>query len=295
MTQQAIFGISAALATPYSGDNKIDYDCLVAHSLNLLKTSCNSVTCFGTTAEAPSLSFKERHETTKALISSGIRGEQIVMGIILSALGDAIAEAQRGMEFGCKALLVAPPYYFKDTSDDGLYAWYASFILALGKDCPKIILYHIPQVTEAPLSISLITRLKKDFPDQVFGVKDSSGSWENSQQLLALDGLAILIGDERLLAQAARMGAAGSISGVANFQASALHNVLASGETNTRIDTLVNELVTMPVIPALKVALSAFSKNKIWQQVRSPLQSLSEKKTNAIFSLTNDLFAKDTL
>lgn len=295
MTQQGSFGISAALATPYGVDGSIDFDRLVAHSVNLLNTGCNSVTCFGTTAEGPSLSMEERHQTTAALSDAGIRGDQIIMGIILSSLGEAIAEARRGIDLGYKALLVAPPYYFKDLPDDGLYAWFAGFISALGSACPKIILYHIPQVTTAPLSIALVQRLKQDFPDQIYGVKDSSGSWENAEQLLALDGLAILIGDERLLGRAAKLGAAGAISGVANFQAATLSKVVANGETDKRIDTLVDGLVTQPVIPALKIALATLTGDTVWQRMRAPLQSLDKAATDAIVSLTNGLFSKEEL
>ena len=53
---------------------------------------------------------------------------------------------------------------------------------------------------EVGLSVALIDRLKKAFPNQVKGVKDSSGSWENTEALLKHHGdLHILIGEERLL------------------------------------------------------------------------------------------------
>jgi len=64
----------------------------------------------------------------------------------------------------------------------------------LGPAASNVILYHIPQVTSVGLSIELVDRLKKAFPQQVKGVKDSSGDWANAQALLKHHGdLHILI------------------------------------------------------------------------------------------------------
>ena len=292
MPNDTKFGISAALATPYNEDKTINLTCLAAHSVQLLSSGCSSVTCFGTTAESPSLSATERLQTTDALITAGIRGEQIVLGIILNNLSEALDEARRGKELGCKFLLVAPPFYFKGLSDEEIYAWYASIISVLGDGGPRIILYHIPQLTLVPLSIPLVQRLKQDFPDHIYGVKDSSGDWPYSEQLLALKDLAILIGDERYLGQAAKLGAAGSISGVANFKAATLVEVLNSGESNTDINKLVNGLLAhKQIIPALKVVIGELSGDKRWRDVRLPLLPTDETGIEAIVKLTNDLFS----
>jgi 4-hydroxy-tetrahydrodipicolinate synthase len=295
MSTDSLFGISAALATPFRNDGSIDLARLTRHTARLLKEGCTSVTLFGTTAEGPGISMEERRRVIEAMSAAGISGDKLVIGVITSSLGDAVAEARRGIAAGCKALLVAPPFYFKGLTDDGLFAWYSTFIATLGADCPPIILYHIPQVTAAPLSVPLIRRLKDAFPREVFGVKDSSGDWENSRQLLEFDDLAILIGDERLLARAAPLGGQGAISGVANFQAAALAEVLASGQANARLDAVVSEIVSHPVIPAIKVALAAYLKDPEWARVRSPLLPLESRAAKAVADAANDLFLKALL
>ena len=91
-------------------------------------------------------------------------------------------------------------------------------LIGLGPKASNVILYHIPQVTAVGLSMALVDRLKKAFPQQVTGVKDSSGDWNNAQALLKQHGeLHILIGDERLLARAMTLGASGAITGLANI------------------------------------------------------------------------------
>ena len=52
----------------------------------------------------------------------------------------------------------------------------------------KIYLYHIPQVSGVGLSIELVKKLKKTFPDIMVGIKDSSGNGKIREALLALMG-----------------------------------------------------------------------------------------------------------
>ena len=79
----------------------------------------------------------------------------------------------------------------------------------------RIYLYHIPQVSGAPLSVDLVARLAAAFPGIIAGVKDSAGDWENTQALLArVPQLAILVGHEPHLPRLLRAGGAGTICGV---------------------------------------------------------------------------------
>ena len=131
---------------------------------------------------------------------------------------DAIAQGRAGLMLGCPSFLLAPPFYFKGAGDAGLFDWIAAVLTGLGPKASNVILYHIPQVTAVGLSMALVDRLKKAFPAQVSGVKDSSGDWHNAQALLQQHGdLHILVGDERLLARAMTLGASGSITGLANI------------------------------------------------------------------------------
>lgn len=295
MKSTTLFGISAAVATPFDAEGNIDFARLASHSRRLLDEGCSSLTYFGTTGEGPSLSAAERRQTLKEMVRAGVPGDRINAAIIVPALGDAIAEARFGVEIGCNALLVAPPFYFKQPDDDGLFAWFSGLVTALGADCPKIILYHIPQVTAAPLSINLVRRLKQCFPDQIYGVKDSSGDWENGRRLLEMKDMAIMLGDERLLGEASRLGGQGMISGVANFDAATLVRTLATGVSDPALNTLVDTIVSYPVIPAVKVALAHYLGDEAWSRVRAPLLSSDREATNAVVAGLNALQAKKHL
>ena len=102
-----------------------------------------------------------------------------------AALPDTVALTRHGVQSGCAACLVLPPFFWKDASDDGLYTWYARLIEAVDDARLRLYLYHIPQVSGVPLSVDLIARLAAAFPDIVAGVKDSAGDWSNTSALLA--------------------------------------------------------------------------------------------------------------
>src|SRR5260370_7113483 len=45
-------------------------------------------------------------------------------------------------------------------------------------------LCHLPPVSQVPITLGLIERLLKAYPDVVAGVKDSSGDWSNTKAML---------------------------------------------------------------------------------------------------------------
>jgi 4-hydroxy-tetrahydrodipicolinate synthase len=284
--RQNRFGLSVALATPFAEDRSIDLPRLVAHGRQSLADGCNSLTVFGTTGEGASLGLNERNRALGALVGAGVDPKtQLVVGIAASSVEDAIAQGRAALMLGCPSFLLAPPFYFKGAGDEGLFDWFAAVLTGLGPKASNVILYHIPQVTSVGLSVMLIDRLKKAFPQQVAGVKDSSGDWDNTQALLKHHGdLHILIGDERLLAKAMNLGASGTICGLANI-APDLMQAPVNGIEEPRIAEIIEQLVPFAFTAACK-ALVGHRRNDpmAWSRMRAPLRSLNEAECRALFA-----------
>lgn len=270
---QGGFGISAAVATPFNIDFTIDDGLLALHARRLLEEGCSSITLFGTTGEGPSIAMRERAAAHEVVLRSGIQGEQIVMGIGAPALETAVEQAETALRLGCKWFLVMPPFYFKDISDEGLFAWYEALVRKIAVREPRIILYHIPQVTSIAISPELIRRLRESFGEIIMGVKDSGGDWSTTTAFLAQSDIAVLIGDERHLAAAAQLGCSGAISGMANQFPGLLADILGSGRENPALNSLIDALVQHPVTPGIKAVIGAMRKEETWSRVRPPLQA----------------------
>ena len=87
---------------------------------------------------------------------------------------------KQAAEVGCRGALLLPPFYYKNPTDDGLFAYFSEVINRVGGDI-KYYLYNFPQQSAVPFSVDLIGRLLKAFPGVLKGVKDSSGNYDNGR------------------------------------------------------------------------------------------------------------------
>lgn len=247
----------------------------------MLQDGATGVTPFGTTGEGASIAFDERSEAISALITSGIPPQAITLGLCASAIGDVALQVQQGIGFGITRFLLTPPFYFKGLEDAGLFDWHEQ-VFGAADDRATFILYHIPQMTNVPLSLELTRSLRSAFPDQVVAIKDSAGHWEDTRQLLESGEIPVLVGDERLLHKAAAMGAAGSICGMANLHPRRMRMLFDTHVEDNALSAEVDAIVAGPVIPALKQAIASKTGDASWRNIRPPLHALQGKALAAI-------------
>ncbi|MHB2169762.1 dihydrodipicolinate synthase family protein [Alsobacter sp. R-9] len=270
------FGLSVALATPLTAGGAIDFKRMANHARWCLDNGCDSVTLFGTTGEGASIGLAGRNQAFGAMLGAGLDARtQMLAGVAAASVHEALEQARAAYDVNCRGTLVAPPFYFKGVSDEGLHHWYAKLFDALGARARDVILYHIPSVTAVDISPNLISMLRKSHPGVVIGVKDSSGDQANTQKLLDTHAdLAILVGDERQLAETVRKGGQGTICGVANFLPHLLRPMAHEGRSEPRIDAVVDALCAYPVIPAVKAMVGHVHRDPAWLTVRPPLDPL---------------------
>ena len=289
MTERIIktFGISTALLTPFHADGGLNLPLLCEHANDVLRQGTHGVTLFGTTGEGASIGSSERTEAIRALCDSGLPVGAITLGVGGPAVQDVLSQVTQGADLGITQFLLLPPFYFKGVDDDGLFRWHASLFETAGHRA-RFILYHIPQITQIPLSVDLILRLHRAFPERVLAVKDSSGQWDNTRALLECDGPPILVGDERLLHKALPMGAAGSICGMANLHPARLRRLFDTHAEDADLSSEVDLIVSGPVIPALKQAMVTLTGNADWGNLRPPLGPLGAEAKAAITARFRD-------
>ncbi|MGE7368823.1 dihydrodipicolinate synthase family protein [Neorhizobium sp. NPDC001467] len=285
------FGLSVALTTPFDENGNIALDMMVAQAKRSLGSGCDSCTLFGTTGEGSSIGMKERELALTAILDAGIEPMQIVAGVLVDSAEDAAEQAGNALDLGVRNILLAPPSYFKNVSDEGLFRWFSRVFSLLGNKARDVLVYNIPSVTMVTLSVPLVARLREAFPGIVTGVKDSSGDWPHTQALLQdHSDLIILIGDERHLAQGVRMGGHGAISGVANFAAAEVAAMANEGRDDPRIVEFVVALLKHPVTPAVKAMLARELGDQKWLAVRAPLLSTSTDVQRELGTVFDRLF-----
>jgi 4-hydroxy-tetrahydrodipicolinate synthase len=276
------------MLTPLDASGGVDHELFIAHARSLLRQGVDGVAPFGTTGEGQSFSVGERKAGIDALLAAGIPGERIVAATGCAALPETIVLTRHGVQSGCAACLVLPPFFWKDATDDGLFAWYAQVIETVGDPRMRIYLYHIPQVSGTPLSVTLVSRLAAAFPGVIAGVKDSAGDWANAEALLAhVPQLAILVGHEPHLPRLMRAGGAGTICGVGNLFPALVRALLSPGVApadEQRMATFLDIAFRQPFLAAFKAILAEQTRNPAWRAVRAPLLPLSDDTRRTLLS-----------
>lgn len=267
-----LFGVSVAMVTPFDEAGGVDLGRLSAHAAGLLDRGVDGLTLYGTTGEGASLGRSDRIAMLAAVKDAGAAPDQISVAIAASDLETAEMQARDAFGAGVRRLLLTPPFYFKGIDDDALFEWVGQLIARIADGGPEIILYHIPQITGIRFEPPLVRRLKDAHGDAIFGVKDSAGDWDHAAALLPMEDLAIMIGDERLLARAAPLGGAGAISGMANLVPEVMHELVHMGRASPQLDRLVDEVVKVPVTPLVKALVGAARAEDGWQRTRAPLR-----------------------
>jgi 4-hydroxy-tetrahydrodipicolinate synthase len=280
-TNITLFGISTALLTPFHGDGRINLSLFCRHANHMLQNGPDGVTLFGTTGEGASVGLNERQTAIRAMLDSGVAADRMTLGLCAPAISDVAMQVQQGVAFGITRFLLLPPFYFKDLQEDGLFDWHAR-LFEIAEPSARFILYHIPQITQVPLSFGLIMQLRADFPDRVMALKDSAGQWDDTRAVLESKKIPVLVGDERLLHRAAALGGAGSICGMANLYPKRLRTLFDTHAVDFDLSSDVDLIVSHPVIPALKQAMLAMTGNPDWGHLRAPLRPLGPQAKASI-------------
>lgn len=284
MTQR-LKGALAPVLTPFRADLEPDTPRFVAHCRWLVGQGAG-LAIFGTNSEASSLSVDERLRLADALLEAGVPAQKMMPGTGASSIADAVTLTRHAVASGAAGVLMLPPFYYKGVGDAGLFDYYAHVIDKVASDALRIYLYHIPQVTQVPISLALVEMLRKRYPKTVAGAKDSSGNWDNTKALLdnfARDGFDVFPASESLLSQALPLGAAGCISATVNLNPAGIRAVYERWNTpegphlQAQADAIRKIFQSPNMIPAMKRVAAEFSQHREWAVVRPPLVPLEDE------------------
>lgn len=283
----------AAVATPLTSDLNIDAPALVAHVQNLVANGIDMLTLFGTTGEGASFSDAERTAAFAACAAAGMGPDMLGTGIFALTSGAAGTSARAALDAGCGHVLVAPPSYYKGLDDEGLYRWFSETIHAMGPAPGHVLLYHIPSVTAVGLSHDLIARLGAAFPGVVAGVKDSSGDWPYTQKLIQGRGdLKVFVGHDGQVARGVQAGSSGAIAGTGNLIPQVIKAIVHGGQDPSQIGALIDDLLSHPIIPAVKALVAHKTGNPAWAAVRAPLSPLPAQDASTLGARMDELFPR---
>src|SRR6476469_6454494 len=235
---ERIRGVLAPVVTPFKPDLSPDPERLIGHCKWLLSQKCG-LAVFGTNSEANSMSAEERMTLLDALVAAGVYPARMMPGTGCCSIGETVELTSQAVKHGCAGVLMLPPFYYKNISEEGLYRYFSEVVQRVGDPRLKIYLYHIPPVAVVGITQKLVERLLQAYPTAIAGMKDSSGDWNNTKTFLdafaetarAPRAFDVFVGSESFLLANMRNGGVGTISATANVNPAAIHSVFAEATT----------------------------------------------------------------
>src|SRR5947207_11934119 len=290
---QRIRGVLAPVVTPFKADLSPDCERFIRHCQWLLSQDCG-LAVFGTNSEANSMAAKERSTLLDVLVAAGIDPSRMTPGTGCCSVTETVELTAHAVKHGCAGVLMLPPFYYKNVSEEGLYRFFSEVVQRVGDTRLKIYLYHIPSVAIVGITPKLVERLLKAYPNAIAGMKDSSGDWNNTKAFLdafavragrAVSGFDVFVGTESSLLANMRNGGVGTISATANVNPAAIHKLYKQWNTADDADqqqaklNVVRDVFSSRKFPsmiaAVKQAIAIYGNDPEWARVRPPLIELT--------------------
>ena len=250
------------------------------------------------------MSTYERISLLDALVAAGIDPSRMMPGTGCCSITETVALTTHTIQHGCAGVLMLPPFYYKHITEEGLYRYFSEVVQRVGDARLRIYLYHIPPVAIVGITLRLVERLLKAYPDAIAGMKDSSGDWNNTKTFLdvfadtthpARTEFDVFVGSESFLLANMRNGGAGTISATANVNATAIYELYAAASAvpadvdlepqQARLN-VVREVFARKswpsMIAALKQTIAIYANDPEWAPVRPPLVELRNEQAKLL-------------
>src|SRR5437899_7174727 len=124
---QRIRGVLAPVVTPLKADLSPDRQRFIRHCQWLLSQNCR-LAVFGTNSEANSMGAEERSTLLDALVAAGIDPSLMMPGTGCCSITETVKLTAHAVKHGCAGVLMLPPLYYKDVSEDGLYRYFSEVV-----------------------------------------------------------------------------------------------------------------------------------------------------------------------
>ena len=268
-----ISGIYAASMSVLNDNLSLNVKKTIQHAEKLIDLGCHGTAIFGSTGQAQLIPISEKIELLNKLSDSKYKDKHII-GSGLNSLGETINFLRIANSLNFEKFLIMPPAYYK-YGDTEVIRFYSNIIEQV-PEC-RIILYNFEKLCGYKFSIDCVEKLKKKFPDQVIGLKDSS---YNLYKNLKLENFSMFPGSELKLLEGLELGCSGIITATCNVTAELSRKVYDDFNTgknqsqNKKLCKVREVFDRYNLISGLHSFCS--QENKVYENILPPISLLNE-------------------
>ena len=298
-----ISGVFSAALTPLKKDLSINQDLYLRHCQYLMRQGHDGIAIFGSTGEANSFSVQQKKDNLEFLLSNKIDPKVLIPGTGSSSLNDAIDMTIHAANYKVKAVLVLPPYYYKNVSEEGIINYYRHLIETVGDSDMQYILYHIPQNSYVPITFKVIEILLKLYPNNVVGLKDSAGDADRMLKIIKyFNNFAVFSGNDSLALNVCKRGGAGAITAGTNICGKLLSYIIKNFKKENEIKNFnemqkllqqIRQIITShEPISLMKAYFSIIDNIPEWNNVLPPLKRIDHPENQKLILILKELIKK---
>lgn len=289
MTRTRFEGVYTAIITPFTADDKIDFDAFEKLIKHQIDGKVDGIVVNGTTGESPNITDEEVKELISSAITFSDGKLQILVGTGSNSTTKTIKASQQAEKLGADGLLVVNPYYNKPTQE-GLYQHFKAVADAVHT---PIMLYNIKGRTAVNLETPTLLRLAEH--ENIISVKEASGDIEQMMDVIqqTSDDFTVLSGDDALTFPLMSLGGDGVVSVYSNVFPTELKQMV-DALLNGKIEKARNmhyqclpvmrgmlSMASNPIPVKSALALKGFCQDHL----RLPLVNLSERQKQQLETL----------
>ena len=288
-------GIYTPTITPLDENEHIDEKAFARHLDRLIDNGIHGIWLLGTSGEYVALTDEQRKLAIQVAVDRVNGRIPIICGTMDSSTKRVVRNVEIAQKLGVDAVAMTPPYYYPPNSDADIIAFYKS--VAASTDLP-VVIYNIPQMTKVMVKAEVADELNATV-ENIVGIKDSSGSWENFLKMLAYmgndEGFSILIGSYLLAGAAITLGAEGGVVSISNvdpktpvkmYEAAKAKKINELNELQFRILKLGKLYTYGSPISCLKTCLEIMGLCRAY--TTSPLLPIDEKGRSELKALLEE-------
>lgn len=214
-------GCGTAIATPFTNENKINYEVLKKYLDFQMENKVDAIIVCGTTGESATLSNDEKKELINFTVKYVNKKAPVIAGTGSNNTKFAIELSRYAEKVGADGLLVVTPYYNK-TTQEGLIEHYTE--IARKVKIP-IIMYNVPSRTGVNILPETCLELSKI--ENIVAIKEASGNISQIAKIAQLckDNLYIYSGNDDQILPILSIGGIGVISVLSNIKPKEVHDI----------------------------------------------------------------------
>ena len=205
-------GIIAAMSTPFFEDETLNEEELRHQVDRLIGAGVHGIFALGTNGENYAMDFAEKVRVMEIVIDQAKHRVPVYVGTGCVTTKETVALTRKAAELKADCASVVSPWFAANTQD-GLYRHYKA--VAEAAQIP-VLIYNMPARTG--VNVHYTTMQKLGQIENIVGIKDSSGNFDNMQRYLEIPdrNFSVLSGNDSLILPCLLCGGQGGISGISN-------------------------------------------------------------------------------